>query len=210
MKVVIFGSTGQTGKRLLHSALEAGFDVTAFSRVPGSITVKHPRLTLFQGDATVPSAVESAIEGKDAVLSAVGSDLGQTNLRQKAIENMVAAMQKYHVRRIIGIGGMGILQASTDVQIFETPGFPEQYVPVSQDHNAAFEVLNRSGLDFTFVCPPVISDGPKTEHYLVEADYPPKGTFQITTGNLADFMVKELLEPRFIGKRVGIATMEVS
>jgi len=206
MKVIIFGSTGQTGKQLLHSALEAGFDVTAFARIPDSITIKHPRLTLFQGDVTVLTAVESAIIGKDAVLSAVGSDLGQTNFRQKAIENMVTAMQKHHIRRIVGIGGMGILQASNDIQIFQTPGFPQEFVPVSEDHNSAYEVLLRSGLDFTFVCPPTISDGPKTDHYLVEADYPPKGTFQITTGNLADFMVKELLEPRFIGKRVGIAT----
>jgi putative NADH-flavin reductase len=207
MKVVIFGSTGRTGKHLIHSALEAGFDVTAFARIPDSIAIKHPRLAFFQGDATVATAVESAIIGKDAVLSAVGSDLGQTNLRQKAIENMVAAMQKHHVRRIIGIGGMGILQASPKLQIFQTPGFPQEYAPVSQDHNSAFEALHRSGLDFTLVCPPNIIDRPKTENYIVEADYPPKGKFHISTGDLADFMVKELLEPRFIGKRVGIVTL---
>jgi putative NADH-flavin reductase len=207
MKVVIFGSTGRTGKQLIHSALEAGFDVTAFARIPDSIAIKHPRLTLFQGDATVATAVESAIMGKNAVISAVGSDLGQTNLRQKAIENMVAAMQKHHVRRIIGIGGMGILQASSDIQIFQTQGFPQEYIPVSQDHNSAYEALQRSGLDFTFVCPPNITDGPKTENYVVEADYPPKGKFHISTGDLADFMVKELLDPKFIGQRVGIATL---
>ena len=206
MKVVIFGSTGQTGKKLILTALESGMEVTAFARMPDTITIKHPRLTVFQGDATNPAAVASAINGKDAVLSAVGSNLGQTNLRQKAIENMILAMQEHFVKRIIGIGGMGILQATDDVQIFQTSGFPEEYIPVSQDHNSAYNALNRSTLDFTFVCPPNIIDGPKTEQYLVEADYPPKGTFQISTGNLADFMVKELLDPKFIRKRVGIAS----
>jgi len=207
MKVVIFGSTGRTGKHLIHSALEAGFDVTAFARIPDRISTRHPRLTLFQGDATVATEVESAIVGKNAVISAVGSDLGQTNLRQKAMENMISAMQKHHVKRIIGIGGMGVLQANEETQIFETPGFPQEYIPVSQDHNSAYEALNRSGLDFTFMCPPTIIDGPKTEHYAVEADFPPKGNFQISTGDLADFMIKELQEGRFLRKRVGIASL---
>jgi putative NADH-flavin reductase len=207
MKVVIFGSTGRTGKCLIHSALEAGFEVTAFARIPDSVTIRHPRLLLFQGDATVSSSVESAIIGKDAVLSAVGTDLGQTNLRQKAMENMIAAMQKHHIKRIIGIGGMGVLQATNELQIFQTHGFPKEYVPVSQDHNSAYEALNRSGLDFTFVCPPNINDGPKTGNYVVEADYPPKGNFHINTGDLADFMVSELMKREFIGKRVGIASL---
>ena len=207
MKVVIFGSTGRTGQHLIHSALEAGFDVTAFARIPDNVTVRHTRLTLFQGDATNAVSVESAIIGKDAVLSAVGTDLGQTNLRQKAIENMIAAMQKHHIRRIIAIGGMGVLQASAEIQIFQTHGFPQEFIPVSQDHNSAFEALQRSGLDFTFMCPPTILEGVKTENYIVEADYPPKGNFQINTADLADFMVKELQEPRFIGRRVGIASL---
>jgi putative NADH-flavin reductase len=123
-----------------------------------------------------------------------------------AIENMVAGMQKNHIRRIIGIGGMGVLQVSDSLQVFQTPGFPKEYVPVSLDHNAALEALNRSDLDFTFVCPPVILDGPPTGKYLVEADFPPKGEFHITTGDLAEFMISEVNEPRFIRKRVGIAS----
>lgn len=205
MKVVIFGSSGRTGKQLVHNALEEGWEVTAFVRNPDSIIIHHPRLTIYQGDVTNAQAVENALIGKDAVLSAVGSDLGQTNLRQKAIENMVAGMQKNHVRRIIGIGGMGVLQAADNIQVFQTPGFPKEYVPVSQDHNSALLALNRSGLDFTFVCPPVIVEGPATGKYEVQADYPPKGEFHISTGDLADFMIQELKEPRFIGKRVGIA-----
>jgi putative NADH-flavin reductase len=206
MKILIFGSSGRTGKQLIHKTLEEGWEVTAFARNPDSIHIHHPRLAVFQGDATNERAVESAIMGKDVVLSAVGSDLGQTNLRQKSMENIVVAMQKYHVRRVIGIGGMGVLQASDTLQIFQTPGFPKEYVPVSQDHNSAFEALNRSGLDFTFVCPPMINDGPATGKYSVSADYPPKGDFVISTGDLAEFMVHEVKEPWFIGKRVGIAS----
>jgi putative NADH-flavin reductase len=150
--------------------------------------------------------VDAAIEGKDAVISAVGTDLGQTNLRHKAMENIISAMQKHHVKRVIGIGGMGVLQASETLQIFETKGFPAEYIPVSQDHNSAYHSLLKSGLDFTFVCPPMIQEGVKTGNYITEAEYPPKGEFHISTGDLADFMIQELLDPKFIGERVGIAS----
>jgi len=207
MNVIIFGSTGRTGKYLIQFALEAGLHVTAFARNPDLVSVHHARLALFQGDATNAEAVKLALAGMDAVLFAVGTDLGETNLRQTAMKNIVAGMHKNQVRRIIGIGGMGILQANETTRIFETEGFPKEYIPVSQDHEAAFEFLQLSGLDFTFVCPPTIPDGPVTGHYITRETYSPEGNLVITTGDLADFMVKELLEPRYIGKKVGIATL---
>jgi putative NADH-flavin reductase len=207
MNVIIFGSTGRTGKYLIQFALEAGYDVTAFARNPDAITIHHTRLNVFQGDATNATAVASAMSGQDAVIFAVGTDLGQTNLRHTAMNNIISAMQQNHVKRIIGIGGMGILQASKDKKIFETDGFPAEYIPVSQDHNAAFESLQKSGLDFTFVCPPTITDGPLTGKYVTQATFPPDGKFVIDTADLADFMIKELSEPAFIGLRVGITAI---
>ncbi len=208
MRVIIFGSTGRTGKYLIQYALEEGFEVTAFARLPDAIAIHHPRLKVFQGDATREKDVEAAFaSGQDAVLFAVGTDLGQTNLRQTAIKNIIAAMQKHHIKRLVGIGGLGIMQASEDHMIFEGPDFPEEYIPVSQDHYAVWQALLRSGLDFTIVCPPQIPDGPFTGKYIVQETYPPDGKFLIDTADLAHFMVQELARPGFIGKRVGITAV---
>jgi len=208
MKVIIFGSTGRTGKYLIQFALEEGYEVTAFARLPDAISIHHSRLKVFQGDATREKDVEAAFaSGQEAVLFAVGTDLGQTNIRQSAMHHIIAAMQKYHVSRIVGIGGMGILQASEDKMIFEGTDFPKEYLPVSQDHHAAWQALLRSGLDFTFICPPNILDGPFTGKYIVQETYPPDGKFLIDTADLAHFMVKELSEKKFSGKRVGITAV---
>lgn len=208
MRVIIFGSTGRTGKYLIQYALEKGYDVTAFARLPDAISIHHPRLNIFQGDATRQQDVDAAFaSGQNAVLFAVGTDLGQTNLRQTAMNNIISAMQKFQVRRLIGIGGMGILQESEDKMIFEDPEFPVEYIPVSRDHYAAWQALLRSELDFTFICPPNIPDGPFTGKYIVQESYPPDGKFLIDTADLAHFMVEELAEPRFIGKRVGITAV---
>ena len=209
MKVIIFGSTGRTGKYLIQKALESGHEVLAFARIPDSISIKHPRLSVFQGDVTNAAAVDLAIKGQQAVLSAVGTDLGHTNLRQKAMENIVAAMKENNINRVLGIGGMGILQANADMMIYETPGFPPEYVPVSKDHRAAYEVLKASGLDFTFVCPPMIVDAPAMANYITDAEYPPKdGAMQICAGDLAEFMVNELEDNKFVKLRVGIASQQ--
>jgi putative NADH-flavin reductase len=208
MRVIIFGSTGRTGKYLIQFALEEGHEVTAFARIPDAISIHHPRLKVFQGDATREQDVDAAFAaGQDAVLFAVGTDLGQTNLRQTAMKNIIAAMQKHHVKRLVGVGGMGILQASEDHMIFEGPDFPKEYVPVSQDHYAAWQALLRSGLDFSFICPPNIPDGPFTGKYIVQETFPPDGKFLIDTADLAHFMVKELSESKFSGKRVGITAV---
>jgi putative NADH-flavin reductase len=208
MRILIFGSTGRTGRYLIQYALEEGYEVTAFARIPDSITFHHPRLRVFQGDATREEDVEAAFaSGQDAVLFAVGTDLGQTNIRQTAMNHIIAAMQKYHVRRLVGIGGMGILQASEDKMIFQSDDFPKEYLPVSQDHYAAWQALERSGLDYTFICPPNIPDGPFTGKYTVQDTYPPDGKFLIDTADLAHFMVKEISNAAHIGKRVGITAV---
>jgi putative NADH-flavin reductase len=207
MNVIIFGSTGRTGQVLIQFALEAGHEVTAFARNPDAVHFRHSRLKVFQGDATQTEAVNQALEGQDAVLFAVGTDLGATNLRQTAMKNILAGMKLNGVKRLVGIGGMGILQASEDHLIYQTSGFPAEYIPVSEDHLAAWKKLQESNVDYTFVCPPMIQNGPQTGHFEAQADYPPDGKFFINTGDLAFFMIEELQNPRFTGHRVGITAI---
>ena len=41
MKLIIFGSTGVTGRQIVTQALEQGHDVTAFARSPEKLDQKH-------------------------------------------------------------------------------------------------------------------------------------------------------------------------
>src|SRR5262245_17875322 len=47
--------------------------VTAFARDPAKVKTKHPHLRLAQGNILDPAAVEAAVRGQDAVLSALGT-----------------------------------------------------------------------------------------------------------------------------------------
>jgi len=57
MRLVIFGPTGGTGRRLVERAIAEGHDVTAFVRDPSRITARHERLDVVVGDAFDPESV---------------------------------------------------------------------------------------------------------------------------------------------------------
>jgi putative NADH-flavin reductase len=72
MNVLIFGATGATGRLVVGRALEAGHCVTAFTRRPASVDRPHERLRVHGGDVLDSVAVESAVQGQDAVSSVYG------------------------------------------------------------------------------------------------------------------------------------------
>jgi len=72
MKLLIFGATGGTGRALVEQALEQGHVVTAFARDPVKVRTTHQNLKVMKGDILNYDSVEAAINGQDAVLSALG------------------------------------------------------------------------------------------------------------------------------------------
>jgi putative NADH-flavin reductase len=124
--------------------------------------------------------------------------------RQVFIHHIINAMRLHKVRRVIAIGGIGALQASEHLKVYETTTFPREYVDITQAHIRVLDALLTSRLDFTFVCPPQIKEGERTGGYKTQDGYPTQG-WSITTGDLADFMVSELQSNQFVGKKVGIS-----
>src|SRR5258708_27273195 len=72
MNIVIFGANGPTGRLLTQQALEKGYTVTAFTRHPETFPIQGARLRVLSGDVYDLAAVEQAVAGQDAVLSALG------------------------------------------------------------------------------------------------------------------------------------------
>ena len=61
MKLIVFGSTGDTGRQVVTQALEQGHDVTAFARSPEKLDQKHEKLQVVQGNILDFPSVERAI-----------------------------------------------------------------------------------------------------------------------------------------------------
>jgi putative NADH-flavin reductase len=207
MKVVVFGANGRTGKYIVQYALDAGHEVAAYVRDKNKLAVSHPQLAIIEGDVYDQQKIEAAIAGRDVVISALGqSDIsGEVNLMSDAMKLIVPAMKNNGVKRVLAIGGLGVLQANETTVRMDMQGFPAMYRGVSEGHFKVYMVLKDSGLDWTFVCCPDIPDAPRTGDYKFKKDYAPGGKFSINTGDIADFMVKEMEANNFLNTRVGLS-----
>jgi uncharacterized protein len=207
MKILIFGATGMTGQQIINQVIAYGHTAVAFGRnVFEELSTERKYLELFRGYLFSEDDIKKALKGCDAVLSAIGGATdGTDKARSLGMKKIVAAMEKKGPKRIIAIGGLGVLNADEEKYIFETPDFPQKFKAVTAEHFQAFETLRDSSLDWTFLCPPNILDGGPTEDYNLNRNYPAEGQPHINAGDLADFMVKELKANEFLKCRVGIA-----
>ena len=208
MNLIIFGATGMVGKELVKQALHKGHHVKAFGR--NVFTEDLPtddNLELVQGALFDEGQVRKAIKGTDAVLSVLGGAITDTDVtRSLGMKNIVAQMEKSGVKRIVALGGMGSLNADEDTLILDTPEYPAAFFHVSKEHFKAYEFLKASTLDWTFVCPGDIINGEATGHFVTNADYPPTpNKNQVFSGDLALFMLNELIKNEYLQKRVGIS-----
>ncbi len=207
MKIIVFGATGIAGKEIVKQALYNGDTVKAFGRnVFTEGLPDNDKLELVQGALFDEGEVLRAIKGCDAVLSAIGG-AGDDKTRSVGMKNIVKQMEKAGVKRIVAIGGLGVLDTEDGQLIMEQEDFPAQYYPVSQEHKKALDSLINSNLDWTFVCPPVITEDEPTGVFKTEANLPPvPNNFKITSGDLALFMLKEMRANEYVKQKVGISS----
>ncbi|MGE5107975.1 MAG: NAD(P)-dependent oxidoreductase [Sphingobacteriales bacterium] len=207
MKLVIFGATGQVGLHLVKQAIWRGHYVRAFGRNIFDIKFEDDKLELIKGAVFDEKDVLEAIQGCDAVLSALGGAAdGTDKTRSLGIKNIIAQMKKANVKRIIALGGSGILNASEHKLFIETEDYPKQFLPVGKEHFKAYEYLRDSNLDWTVVCAPNLANNDPTGNYFTNKDYPPQpNNYKINTSDLAMFMLNELERNDYMKCRVGIS-----
>lgn len=209
MKITVFGATGFVGRKIVEEALLRGHAVRAFSRNIAHGNGHQKKYEIYPGNALDDQSVKGAVKNVDAVISALGQRSGgKVDLMSSSMKNIIRAMEEEGVSRIIAVGGAGILQAEEKILVRDQRNFPPFLQEVSADHLRVFHLLRKSTLNWTIVCPPFIQEGEKTGRYQVRRNYPPEGKPQILSGDLADFIVEELENPRFPRARVGIRRLK--
>jgi putative NADH-flavin reductase len=220
MKLTIFAATGGIGRQTLEQAVAAGHDVTAVVRNPRKLS-RAVRAVVVDLAAPDPAALRSALEGANAVLSALGpvtkSDAGITYRGTKAIAR---AMQAAGVRRIVAV-------SAAPISTVPSPGRPNppkhdrgdglfmRYLlgPLTKaifreryDDLARMEdVLRESELDWTIVRPPRLTDAPRTGKYRTALGRNLRRGLLISRADVADLMLRVLGQPDTIGQAIGIA-----
>lgn len=208
MKIVVFGATGGTGREIVQQALEVGHAVTAFARSPDKLRgIEHEQLTVHQGDVLDPQPVEQAIAGQEAVLSALGAGAQRSNLREAGTRNIIEAMQKQGVPRLISLSSMGVGESAGNLTLFLKYVIVPLFLKKAfEDHERQEALVRQSGLQWTLVRPPHLIDGPRTGNY--QHGFPATERnlkFTISRADVADFMLKQLADERYIHQSPGVS-----
>jgi putative NADH-flavin reductase len=208
LTLAVLGATGRTGRRLVEYALADGHAVRALARTPAALDdLAHPRLAVLPGDATVPADVDALVQGCDAVASALGggtlADPGRA--RSDGARHAASAMARAGISRFVGVAGGGILDLPGIGLRNRRPGYPEVFRHVTREHLATWAALRDTDLAWTLACTGDIVPGARTGAYRVLPDRMPDGGRRISVEDLADFVLRALVEGRFPGRRVGVA-----
>ncbi|ULQ53590.1 NAD(P)-dependent oxidoreductase [Flavihumibacter fluvii] len=207
MEIVIFGATGQVGRHLVSQGLLKGYKVRAYGRNVHELPDINKNLQLIKGGVFDEADVYKAIEGVDAVFSVLGgaSD-GTDKTRSLGMKVISSEMKKAGIKRIIALGGKGVLDAPDGGLLIDQEDYPQEFVPVGREHQKAWEILRDSDLDWTFICSPDIIQADPTGEFITSSNIPPlPDNGRVNAGDLALFMLQEQERNEYIHQRVGIS-----
>jgi len=204
VKLAVFGATGPTGKEIVAQALDRAYEVTAFARRPEAVPARE-RLRMVSGDAVRdPAAVAEAVRGQDAVLSALGvrSSFFPRDLMQRSLANIVPAMEAAGVGRFVLMSAFGVGDSRKDAPVLPRLMYNTLLACIFADKRAAEDALKRSTLDWTIVYPVLLTNAPRSVRYRAAERLELRGFPSISRADVADFMLRELVERRFVRRTV--------
>ena len=166
MKVVLIGATGFVGSAILKEALSRGHEVTAIARHPEKIKTQN-NLTIVKGDVMDTDKLSETLKGNDVVVSAYNPGWTNPDIYNeflKGSQSIQKAVKKSGVKRYIVNGGAGSLFLAPNVQLIDTPEFPDEFKPGAGAARDYLNILkNENQLEWTFVSP-AIEMNPGTPH----------------------------------------------
>jgi uncharacterized protein YbjT (DUF2867 family) len=200
MNVLVIGATGGTGRHAVRFLLNRGHRVTAFVRNPAKVAEKSEHLIVVQGDARDHEGLEQAMRGQDAVLCAFGPrSLKKDDLQEVLMRNLVEAMTKNGVKRIVNLSawGAGDSHATANPVFKLFRALVLRHVFTDKERGEA--LLLGSDLDFVNVRPGRLSN--KLARGGVRASLDGRGLgHAITREDVATFMVDQLTGDEWLRK----------
>jgi putative NADH-flavin reductase len=222
VKLTIVAATGGIGRQLLEQAVAAGHDVTAVARNPRTLPGTPSRAVAADLASADPAALQPAVAGADAVLSALGPRTkADAGVAARGTKMIVQAMQGAGVRRLIVV-------SAAPIGTIPSPGRPHpprhdpgdgliiRYLadPIVKralrEHYADLarmeDVLRASDLDWTAVRPPRLTDKPVTGRYRTAYGQNIRRGVFVSRADVAHYMLSVLDNPETFRQTVGIAS----
>ena len=225
MRLTVFGASGGTGRRLVEQALAAGHEVTAVVRDPARLVIADQpalvpgagareggagRLLVRTADVFDQDEVEAALAGADAVVSALGlrSRSDTSKVMSAGTGTILAAMARAGVARFVVVSAapVGTDDHGTTAlyRLVAAPLLRALLRDAYADMAAMEAAVRASGLDWTIMRPPRLTDGPRRGGYRQARDANLRGCYRISRADLADAILASLADPGTIRTTVAV------
>jgi putative NADH-flavin reductase len=214
MRIVLFGASGNVGRRVAEEAGRRGHEVTGVVRDPAA-SQASPGVTLLRGDATDTSSVAEVVRGAGAVVNAISPRPSVRGLpapsMTAAARALMAGLREAEVRRLLWVGGAGSLEVSPGLALVDLPSFPAAYRSEALAQREALQLLRAEAIDleWTYLSPAAeIVPGARTGAYRTTGDRllaDAQGRSAITFEDFAVAVLDELERPAHVRQRFGVA-----
>lgn len=208
LRVLIIGATGGTGRQLVQQALDLGHQVTALVRNPAKLQIEHTNLKVVQGNVLDYGSVEEAMQGQNAVISALGHKrfFYPNKIQSDGMRNVLQAMKSCNVPRIICETALGIGNSVGRLGLPHTFFFLPLVLPFYMlDKLRQEELIVSSDRDWIIVRPGILTNGEARRQY---RHGPRIGSYlwpvRVARADVADFMLKQLTDDAYVGAAPGI------
>ncbi len=215
MRISLLGATGRTGKWVLQSALEKGYDVNCLARNSSRIS-STPSLRIFEGNPTNSTDLEVAIKDCNAIISVLNisrkSDFPWSGLitperfLSDSMETIIPICESNGIKRIIVCTAWGVAESEDEI-----PGWFKWFIKNSnigvayQDHERQEKLLEDSNLDWTIIRPVGLSNSQSEEKIRETSENQPKPSLFISRKSVGSFMVDCLERNDLIHKKVVVS-----
>jgi putative NADH-flavin reductase len=201
MKIVVFGATGGTGSNVVREGLNRGYRVTAFIHRRGGLEGLDG-LSTATGDVLNGDDVEKAVANQDAVISALGAG----KVSSDGTKNIIGAMGKFGVRRLVVESAYGAGDSARELPVLNR--LLVRNVLLRSQYRAKDlmeKYVENSDLQWTIVRPPRLTNGPRRGKYRAGERIPLDILSGISRADVADFMLKQVEDTEFVRKKPSVA-----
>lgn len=201
MKVLVLGATGGTGRQIVLALEKSGDQAVALVRRQSQAS-ELQGVELFIGDARDPEVLERALAGCDAVISSLGaptSPFAEVTVLSEATREVIDAMQRSGVRRLVAITGVGTGNSrGHGGWLYDRIILPLVLRKVYEDKDRQEAIIRASGLEWIIVRPVMLTNGAATGVIQSSDDPSLRRGSKIARADVATFVVDQLRSDRWL------------
>jgi putative NADH-flavin reductase len=211
MKLAVFGATGSTGLHIIEEALKQGYVLSVYTRDAKKLAAFAGKVDVVVGDLQDRDAIAKCIQGADAVISALGPNSFKVQGDRPVmhgLSNIMTAMRQLGVRRLLQVSTASYRDPQDGFALSSLAGvlfFKVMVRKAYDDIRATGELIANSNLDWTVVRIPFLKDGPANGKISVGWYGRTKLGSKLSRGNLAQFLVQQITDKKFVRAAPGIA-----